>query len=240
MHQDWANWPAATGRSPPGEWVRTFCTINTKANELVGRGASEAFSVRTTRVGEEEPGCAPQRARAAGGKRLEDSRAQATRGVLREGPPSPAGTHGENRVAESRLREIMTTLGVELLHNFARNQATTFAASYAGEAIATAARTAMMCLSCESPLVGSLVMGHYNPEGTYLYKLARELTPYRPVFQWIAHSDRHRVAVCQKEICGPHGLRHDVDPAIQRALHWRIKDAMLDPVASSASLEDRL
>ena len=37
----------------------------------------------------------------------------------------------------------MTTLGVELLHNFARNQATTFAASYAGEAIATAARTAM-------------------------------------------------------------------------------------------------
>ena len=70
-----------------------------------------------------------QRARAAGVKRLEDGRAQAKRGVLREGPPSPAGTHGENRVAESRLREIMTTLGVKLLHNFARNQATIFAAS---------------------------------------------------------------------------------------------------------------
>ena len=24
--------------------------------------------------------------------------------------------------------------------------------------------------------VGSLVMGHYNPEGTYLYKLAKEFT----------------------------------------------------------------
>src|SRR5829696_10585339 len=30
----------------------------------------------------------------------------------------------------------------------------------------------------------------------------------------IAHSDRHRVAVCKKALRGPHGLRHDVDPAI--------------------------
>ena len=44
-----------------------------------------------------------QRPRAAGVKRLEDGRAQVKRGVLREGPPSPAGTHGENRVAESRF-----------------------------------------------------------------------------------------------------------------------------------------
>ena len=40
--------------------VRTLCIITTNANELVGRGTSEAFSVRTTRVGEEEPGCAPR------------------------------------------------------------------------------------------------------------------------------------------------------------------------------------
>ena len=46
-----------------------------------------------------------QRARAAGVKRLEDGRAQAKRGVLREGPPSPAGTHGENRVAEKPYLE---------------------------------------------------------------------------------------------------------------------------------------
>jgi hypothetical protein len=58
-----------------------------------------------------------QRARAAGVKSLEDGRVQAKRGVLREGPPSPAGTHGENRVAESRLREIMTTLGVKIGKN---------------------------------------------------------------------------------------------------------------------------
>jgi hypothetical protein len=55
-----------------------------------------------------------QGARAAGVKILEDGRAQATRGILREGRPSPAGTHGENRAADSRLREIMTTLGVKI------------------------------------------------------------------------------------------------------------------------------
>ena len=58
-----------------------------------------------------------QRARAAGVKRLEDGRAQAKRGVLREGPPSPAGAHGENRGPKAVFREIMTTLGVKIGKN---------------------------------------------------------------------------------------------------------------------------
>ena len=71
-----------------------------------------------------------QRARAAGVKRLEDCRAPSeARGPEGRPAPRPQALTAKTGWPKAVFREIMTTLGVKLLHNFARNQATIFAAS---------------------------------------------------------------------------------------------------------------